>query len=164
MYASVLHCVHALHRHMRSVSQHLAQVMVHQAAFPQSCDMGGLLPNVPDAKAFIQFCMQTCAYMHPHPTLRIKAVVTASCQDARRAQRKFTPILLVIMKIGYGTQELVVELAHPVRRGVKVIAFFGNPWVVLGSRLDVRVIVRAIDSRRGPRPSSKLENISTLFR
>jgi hypothetical protein len=102
--------------------------------------------------------------MHPHPTLRIKAVVTASCQDARRAQRKFTPILLVIMKIGYGTQELVVELAHPVRRGVKVIAFFGNPWVVLGSRLDVRVIVRAIDSRRGPRPSSKLENISTLFR
>ena len=128
MYASVLHCVHALHRHMRSVSQHLVQVMVHQAAFPQSCDMGGLLPNVPDAKAFIQLCMQTCADMHPHPTLRIKAVVTASCQDARRAQRKFTPILLVIMKFGYrSTSELFIEVAHPARRGVNVMGSNREP-------------------------------------
>ena len=116
---------------------------------------------MPDAKAFIQLCMQTCAYMHPHPTLRIKAVVTASCQDARRAQRKFTPILLVIMKFGYRTSEFFIEVAHPARRGVNVM---GERWVVIASRLDVRVIVRAIDSRRGPRPSSKLENISTLFR
>ena len=160
MYASVLHCVHALHRQMRSVSQHLAQVMVHPAAFPQSCDMGGLLPNVPDAKAFIQLCMQTCADMHPHPTLRIKAVVTASCQDARRAQRKFTPILLVIMKFGYrSTSELFIEVAHPARRGVNVM---GERWVVIASRLDVRVGVREIDSRRGPRPSSK--QVAAVFR
>ena len=166
MYASFLHCVQALQHRIRRVSQHLVQGMVHQAAFPQSCDMAGLLPSMPDAKAFIQLCMQTCAHMHPHPTLRITAVVTASCQDARRAKRKFTPILLVIIKFFCGSRELVTEVAYPsmCRRGVSVISFVGERWVVIASRLDVRVRLRPIDSRRRLRPSSKLENISTVMR
>ena len=166
MYASFLHCVQALHHRIRRVSQHLVQSIVHQAAFPQSCDMAGLLLSMQDAKAFIQLCMQTCAHMHPHPTLRITAVVTASCQDSRRAKRKFTTILLVIMKFCCGTRELVIEVAHPsmCRRGVSVIAFVGERWVVIASRLDVRVRLRPIDSRRRLRPSSKLDNISKVFR
>ena len=104
--------------------------------------------------------------MHPHPTLRITAVVTASCQDARRAKRKFTPILLVIIKFFCGSRELVTEVAYPsmCRRGVSVISFVGERWVVIASRLDVRVRLRPIDSRRRLRPSSKLENISTVMR
>jgi hypothetical protein len=108
--------------------------------------------------------------MHPDPTLRIMAVVTACCQEARRAQRKFTPILLfiavllfiaILLVIINHTSELVMDLAHPARHGVSVIAWV---WREVGSRLEVRVRIRAIDSGRGTRSSNKLESISTVTR
>ena len=114
-----------------------------------------------DTKASIQLCMQACAHMHPDPTLRIMAVVTACCQEARLAQRKFTPILLFIAILLFITAELVMDMAHPARHSVSVIAWV---WREAGKSLEVRVRVRAIDSGRGTRSSNKLESISTVRR
>ena len=85
-------------------------------------------------QASMQICMQTCVHQHPDPSLRIMAVVTACYQEARRAQRKFTPILLfsafllfiaILLVIMNLTDEFVKYLPRPARHGVSVIAWVG---------------------------------------
>ena len=96
---------------------------VHPPAFPQRCDHRWLLPNLPNTKEGTQLCM------HARLTFIMMAVVTASCQEGRRARRMFTPILQVIITVSLRKTllELVLEFIYPDRVfTVKMIFVISN--------------------------------------
>jgi hypothetical protein len=53
--------------------------------------------------------------MHPHLAIIMMAVVTASCQEARRARSKCTPILREIILLHHITGHLVLQVQYPER-------------------------------------------------
>jgi hypothetical protein len=93
----------------------LHHLQVHESCRPQQSDQVRLLQNIPSAKEGIKLCIHRCAHVHAHLDLMMMAVVTASCQETRRARRKYTLILGIYIGIlTWLKVQLVLEVHKPV--------------------------------------------------